>query len=182
MAGAWTSTALAQGPGEVLKNLFLYGSPSAPPPSPTRPEDVDCPRVTIPEGGAALRAYSGGRTGAPEALRHQLSIVDVARECLGQPDGSILVKVGVEGRALIGPAGSAGQFDAPIRIVIKRGEKVLASRGQRAAVAIRPGELQGSFVAVEDRIVVPPDTGDFDIEVSLGGQVPAERPARRARR
>ena len=182
MAAGWSGAVSAQGFGDTLKNILLYGGPNAPPPSPAQPEDVDCPRVTIAEGGAALRAYSGGRTGSPEALRHQISIVDVARQCLGQPDGSILIKVGVEGRALIGPAGSGGQVDAPVRVVIKRGEKILASRGQRIAVAIRPGEMQGSFVAVEDRIIVPPATSDFDIEVSLGGQPTPERPVRRTRR
>jgi hypothetical protein len=172
----------AQGIGETLKNMLLYGGPAAPEPAPLKPEDVECPRVTIAVGGASLRTYSGGRTGSPEALRHQISIVDVARECLGQPDGSIRLKVGVEGRALIGPAGSAGQVDAPVRVVVKRGEKVLASRAQRVAVPLRPGALQGSFMAIEDGLVVPPDAGDFDIEVSLGGPLPAARPARPAQR
>ena len=139
---AWSAAASAQSVGTTLKNILLYGSPT-PPPSASNPDEVDCPRVTIADGGAALRAYSGGRTGAPEALRHQLSIADVARECRGQPDGSVLVKVGVEGRALIGPAGTGGRFEAPVRVVVKRGDKVLASRAQRAAVEVPAGQLQG---------------------------------------
>jgi hypothetical protein len=174
------SPALAQGLGDSLKNLFIYGSPSAPPPSPQKPDEIECPKVTIADGGAALRAY-GGRTGAPEALRHQISIVDVARECLVQADGTIVVRVGVEGRALIGPAGGAGRFDAPVRIVVKSGDRVLAARAQRAAVTVPAGQMQASFVVVEDRIVVPPGT-DFEIEVGLGGPMPAERPSRGARR
>ncbi len=180
MLGLGTSPALAQGIGDRLKNLFIYGSPSAPPPGPQKPDEIDCPKVAIADGGAALRAY-GGRTGVPEALRHQISIVDVARECLVQADGSIIVRVGVEGRALIGPAGGAGRFDAPVRIVVKSGDRVLAARAQRAAVTIPAGELQASFVVVEDRIVVPPAT-EFDIEVGLGGPMPSERPSRGARR
>ena len=91
-------------------------------------EVKDCPRVDVTEGGAALRTYAGGRTGSPEALRSQLTISNVARECIGRPDGTIVVKVGVEGRALIGPAGAPGRFDAPIHVVVKRGERVFANR------------------------------------------------------
>ncbi len=94
-----------------LKNLFYGGAP--PPSAPDAPPEVDCPAVTIAEGGAALRSYTGGRTGSPEALRNQLSIVNVARECVGRRDGSIVVKVGVEGQALIGPAGSADSSTRP---------------------------------------------------------------------
>lgn len=165
--------------GNFFRNLFMYGGPTPPPAAPDAPAEVDCPAVTIAEGGAAVRSYAGGRTGSPEALRSQLSIVNVARECVGQRDGSILVKVGVEGQALLGPAGSAGQLDTPVRVVVKRGDKVLANRARRATVAIPSGQLHGSFVVVEEGIVVPPKTGDFDIEVALGGSAPAERSRRR---
>ena len=179
---------LAPGPGSAssgggsnfFRNLFSYGGPTVPPEAPAAIE-VDCPAVTIAEGGAALRSYTSGRTGSPEALRNQLSIVNVARECVGRPDGSIVIKVGIEGQALIGPAGSAGQFEAPVRFVIKHGDKVLANRARRITVAVPQGQLYGNFAVVEDGLTVPPNTSNFDIEVGLGGAAPAERPARRSR-
>ena len=171
---------LASSGGGFFRNLFLGGASPPPATSEATPE-VDCPTVTIMDGGAALRSYAGGRTGSPEALRNQLSIVNVARECIGRPDGSIVVKVGVEGQALIGPAGSAGQFDTPVRFVIKRGDKVLANRARRASIAVPQGQMSGSFVVVEDGLTVPPNTGEFDIEVGLGAPLPTERPARKAR-
>ena len=173
------SSASGSGGSNFFRNLFTYGGPTVPPSAPEAAAEVDCPSVAIMPGGAALRSYAGGRTGSPEALRNQLSIVNVARECIGQPDGSVLVKVGVEGRALIGPAGSGGQLEAPVRFVIRRGDKVLANRARRATVALAQGEMQGSFVVVEDGLVVPPKTGDFDIEVGLGGSGAVERRARR---
>jgi len=169
------------GASNFFRNLFMYGGPTVPPAAPDPSAEVDCPQVDIAPGGAALRTYTGGRTDSPEALRSQLSIVNVARECIGRPDGSILVKVGVEGRALIGPAGSGGQLDAPVRFVLKRGGTVLANRARHAAVALAPGELQGSFTVVEDGLVVPPNTGEFEIEVALGSAAAAERP-RKGRR
>jgi hypothetical protein len=170
--------ASAQGIGDRLRNLFgssdAKGASAAPP---SGIEVPDCPRVDIIEGGSALRTYAGGRSGSPESLRSQLTIVDIARECIGQPDGSIVLKVGVEGRALVGPAGSAGRFDAPVRFVVKRGDQFFANRVRRVAVVVPPGETQATFVAVEENIVIPPGAGEFDIEVGLGagaGGTPAK--------
>ena len=174
------SSTSSDGGGSILRTIF-YGGTTVPP-SMTVSAQVDCPAVTIAPGGAALNSYAGGREGSPEALRSQLSIANLARECVGRPDGSILVKVGVEGRALVGPAGSGGRFEAPVRFAIKRGEQILASSTRRADVALSPGQAQGSFVVVEEGLIVPAGTGDFDIEVALSGAGAAERPARRARR
>jgi hypothetical protein len=176
-----SSTSSEDSAGKKFANLIFYGGTTVPASGAGLVAAVPCPAVTIASGGAAINSYAGGREAGPEALRSQLSITDVARECTGRPDGSIIVKVGVEGRALVGPGGSAGRFEAPVGFAIKRHERVLASATRRAAVALSPGETQGTFLVVEDGLVVPPNTDDFDIEVGLGGSG-AERPARRARR
>jgi len=183
LATAAVSPALASsGRGSnFFRNLFSGGASPAPA-APEGPPQAGCPQGTVFEGGAALRSYAGGRTGSPESLRNQLSITNLARECVLRPDGSILVKVGVEGQALIGPAGSSGQFDAPVRFVIKRGDTVLANKARRTTVTVPQGQMSANFVVVEDGLTVPPNTGGFDIEVGLGGPAPAERPARKARR
>lgn len=176
---AFAGPAAAQGVGDALRNLMRYGSLTEPPAAPpTAVEMADCPRVDVVEGGAALQSFAGGRP-SPDALRSQLTISNVARECIRQPDGSVVVKVGVEGRALIGPAGSAGRFDAPLRIVVKRGDQVFANRLRRVPITVPQGEAHASFVTVEEGIVVPPGTGDFDIEVGLGGA--GEKPAKAQR-
>jgi hypothetical protein len=95
----------------------------------------------------------------------------LARECVGQPDGSTLVKVGIQGRALVGPGGGAGRFDVPVQIVVKDGSTVLANRARRAAVAIPAGGTQASFTLVEGNIVVPANAANtFDILVGLGSR------------
>jgi hypothetical protein len=175
--GACSSTGSGEG-GNALQNLLLYGGPTVPPAAP-RPaiEVADCPPVTVGEGGAALRAVAGGEG----AIRSQISIANVARECTGREDGSIVVKVGVEGRALLGPGGSPGRFEAPVTIELKRGERVLSRRTVRAPVTIPSGRFEQNFVIVEDNFVVPPETGEFDIEVSLGGSGGSPARTRRGR-
>ena len=180
---ATSAPAAAQSIGETLGNIFKFGGTTVPKEAPREAGDAYCPTVGIIEGGAALRAYSGGKVGEPAALRHQLSIGQLARECVEQPDGSILVKVGVEGRALLGPAGQPGRFDAPVTFVIKRGERVFTSRTQRVSVSVPAGDTQASFVTVQDGLVVPPGVGEYEIDVGLGagaGEKP-ERPAKRRR-
>ncbi|MBV9076362.1 MAG: hypothetical protein JO048_02630 [Methylobacteriaceae bacterium] len=163
----------AQDIGETFRNLFLFGGTTVPPAAGKPDLDVfDCPPVTVSEGGAARKVGS-----------NQVTIANVARECRGREDGATLVKVGIEGRALLGPGGASGRFDAPVTIQLKRGDTVLASRSARAAVAIPPGETSKNFIVIEDNFVVPAGTGEFDIEVSLGGPGrPAPTRSRRATR
>ncbi|HZH51393.1 MAG TPA: hypothetical protein VEZ16_05870 [Microvirga sp.] len=150
--------------GSTLGNMLTFAGPTVPPP--VRPEiaDVYCPPVEVAEGGAALRSLAGGET-----LRSQISIANLARECIGQPDGTTLVKVGVEGRVLLGPGGSAGRYDVPVRIAVKSGSRVIASRVRRTAAAVPAGDTQASFAVIEEGIVVPAaDANTFEIEVGLG--------------
>jgi hypothetical protein len=147
--------------GSTLRNLFLYGGTTVPPAAQKPPEDdVECPIVDVIEGGSSLRAYIG------QTLRHQLSIVQTARECSAGVNGGTRLRVGVEGRILLGPGGASGRFDAPMRVRVKQGDKVVFDRTQRVMAEVPGGASQGSFVTIEDNINVP--AGDFEIEVGLG--------------
>lgn len=159
-------------------NMFAFGQATAPPVQTGGPLPAqECPAVSVAPGRSAIRNGEG------ESLRSQIAISNVARECLENPDGSITVKVGVEGRALLGPAGGGGgRFDVPVSFAIKRGDAVVAARGARASVAIPPGEGGANFVVVEGGMVVPKGTGEFDIEVGLGGSGAATGRRRRAAR
>jgi hypothetical protein len=150
-------------PGEggfgVGDALLLAGT-SVPPPAPAQLDEVYCPPVTVFDGGAAIQARGS-----------QVALGRLARECVGQPDGSTLVKVGIQGRTLVGPGGGAGRFDVPVQIVVKDGSTVLANRARRAAVAIPAGGTQASFTLVEGNIVVPANAANtFDILVGLGSR------------
>jgi hypothetical protein len=145
--------------GASLGNMVLFAGTTVPPARPAEIEDVYCPPITVAAGGSSLQAGGG-----------QIVIGQMARECVGQPDGSTLVKIGVEGRALMSSGGS-GRYSAPIHMVVKNGSTVLANRSRAVGVAIPAGDTQGSFSIVEDGIVVPPSAvNSFEIEVGLGGR------------
>ncbi|MGO4523683.1 hypothetical protein AB4097_02330 [Microvirga sp. 2MCAF35] len=129
--------------------------------------DVYCPTVDVVDGGAALQVRGGGEEGS---IRSQVTLGEIARECIGQPDGSTLVKIGVEARALLGVGGASGRYDVPLHIVVKDGSTIFADRSRRVAAAIPAGQTQTTVSVIEDGIVVPPSyANSFEIEVGLGG-------------
>lgn len=159
----------AGGGTSTLRNILRYGTASEPPVAQAAgpQEALDCPAVLVIEGRSAIRQGS-----------NQVSISNVARECIERQGGSVAVKVGVEGRALLGPGASTGRFDVPVAFVIRRGDQVIASRVKRVSVAIAAGQTQAPFVVVESDMIVPAGTGEYDIEVGLGGAAPAVSAAR----
>ena len=162
--------------GSTLGNMVMLAGTTVPPARQAQISDVYCPPITVMDGGAAIQVYAGGRVGDATGLRSQVTLGQLARECVGQPDGSTLVKIGVEGRALLGVGGSAGRYDVPLQIVVKSGSRVFANRSRRMAVAIPAGDTQTSFSVIEDNIVVPPaDANTFEIEVGLGAQAAGRR-------
>lgn len=165
--------ASAQGFGDTLRNLWPFGGNAAPGQTvPPAPDDVVCPRVGVIEGGSALRQGSGA------TIRHQISISDLARECTERTDGSTVVKVGVELRALLGTGGGgSARSEVPVRFVVKRGDQVFASRVRRVTVSIPSGDTQGTATVVEDGLVVPPGVTDWEVQVGLGAA--ERRPQRR---
>ncbi len=50
-------------------------------------------------------------------LKYQGSFVRFAREC-SVADGNMIAKIGVEGRIVLGPAGSPGRADIPLRFAV----------------------------------------------------------------
>jgi hypothetical protein len=165
--------------GSTVGNMILFAGPTVPPPMPRQNEDVYCPKIEIPDGGAAIQAYSGGRVGDASGLRSQISLGDLARECTGNQDGTTSVKIGVEVLALLGAGGGAGRYEAPVNIILKRGDTVIANRSRRVAIAIPGGDVQGRATLVEEGIVVPAADADaFDIEIGLGGGAKSTRSRR----
>jgi len=169
--------------GNSALNVLMFQS-TTPPPADQLPKDDDqnqplvCPEVIISDGGAAIRAQAGQDS---SGLRYQISITNVARECTQTGKDTFRLKVGVEGRVLLGMAGSPGNYGATLTTTVMRGTTVLAKRSSRVGATIPSGQGGADFTHVEEGIMVPAGQGDVDIFVSLGGGGPAA-PARKRRR
>jgi hypothetical protein len=155
-----------------------------------RAESV-CPEVDIRQGASTLIVPPGGADAF--SLRYQGSIGEMAREC-SVSGGIMRIKVGIEGRVLVGPAGAPGQIEVPLRYaVVKEGPepKTVVSKFTKFPVTIPEGQQNVIFTHVDNDIAFPMPPG-LEIEAyvvyvgfdPLGDkQQPAKKPqAKPARR
>lgn len=154
--------------GSSLANIMRFGTAAPlPVPAPVA-EELECPPVSIAPGGAALRIGAGA---GAEGVRSQITVTDVVRECARAADGGVIMKIGAEGRVLVGPAGSAGSLGATLRIEVRKGDQILANRNVRVGATVPSGQAQASWVHVEQGIAVPGSafrtSGDIDVFVTL---------------
>lgn len=167
--------------GNTALNVFMFQS-TTPPPADQLPKDSEedpliCPDVIISDGGAAIRAQAGQDS---SSLRYQVSITNVARQCTPTGNGTFRLKVGVEGRVLLGPAGSPGSYGGTLTTTVMRGTSTIGKRSARVGATIPSGQSGADFTHVEEGIMVPAGKGDIEIFVGLGGGGSAA-PARRRR-
>jgi hypothetical protein len=80
--------------------------------------DLNCPAVEVRRGAATLTIGPGGERTAM-TLKYQGSFTRFAREC-SVVDGNMIAKVGVEGRIVLGPAGSSDRIQVPLRFAVVR--------------------------------------------------------------
>lgn len=188
VAGLSVSACVGAGsdPGDSLGNLFAFNTTS-PPPAPAAVSEarVVCPYLDVLEGGAAHRVYAGAQES--RNVRYQFSLGDVARQCRVE-NGQLLLKIGVEGKVLLGPAGAPSSFNVPVTIAVRneKNEQIVAERTYQVAASIPSGAAHTTFNVVSEDIAVP-FTGEradasYQIFVGLDGANSASNRARARRR
>src|SRR5438477_196396 len=93
------------------------------------------------------------------------------RACGGAPGigvvaGNMTMKVGVQGRVILGPAGAPGVIEVPVRLaLVQEGvePKTIWTKGYRVAVNVPPGQSNVPFVHIEEDITFPlPKPAELD--------------------
>jgi hypothetical protein len=122
---------------------------------PVAAQDINCPPVDIADDGAAVRV--GGPDNA--SVRYQFNIGDTARECDPAGPGQAALKIGVSGEVVIGPAGSAGTYNVPLRITVTHNgdNKEVFSQTYKIE-ATTDGLRAGAFRVVTEPIPLPLST------------------------
>ena len=121
----------------------------------SRDAPLQCPQIEVLDGTASVRNYgSTGQTN--DSVKFQYSMGDVARECTRAGD-QIMIKVGVEGRVLLGPVGQPGSFNVPIRIAVRResDQKPAVGKLYQVPASVAFGQTQGDFALVSEPLAVP---------------------------
>ena len=159
------------GGGNALGNLLAFNSLSAPPlQAQNKVIKVDCPAVLADDSTSSDRVFVGGSQSSDQ-VRYQYDIAQLARQC-DVENGQLAIKVGVEGRLVLGPAGAAGSFVAPVHIQIKRQSdgKVLVDKVYRTNVTVPAATGEAVFDTVSEPLVVPftREQADQDYSISVG--------------
>jgi hypothetical protein len=94
-------------------------------------------------------------------LRYQLSFGQTARECIVQ-GGTMSIKVGVQGRVILGPMGGPGKVDVPLRYAIVREgpqPRTIVTKFKRVPVVVAPDQSYVQFIDVEEALTFPMPSG-----------------------
>ncbi len=155
--------------------------------------DINCPHVEVRQGASTLTIGGDGNKSAM-ALKYQGEFTREARDC-AVVGGNLVMRIGVQGRVIVGPLGGPGQVDVPLRIAIVQetpgGARPIATKFIRIPVAVG-GNEGGLFTHVEEGMSFPLPTPmsylddyvayvGFDPLSAQAQDKPKERPAPRAR-
>lgn len=161
------STSSSPSFGDRVSNLFS-SKPAAQPAAQTpgaaaiTAADIDCPTVEIRPGASTFALSTPGAEPTALSMRYQASFGQTAREC--KLAGNVLtIKVGIEGRVVVGPAGGPGQFEVPIRYaVVQEGPepKPITTKLHWQPVTVQPGETNVSFTQIEEDLTFPLPRGN----------------------
>jgi hypothetical protein len=145
----------------------------------------DCPSIDIRTGAGTL-ALGGKPTDISAAdVRYQLTFSQLARQCTAS-GSTLVVKAGVQGRIIVGPAGGPGPVDVPLRYaVVREGAepKTIITKFKRIAAEVPSGETNIIFSDVEDGLSfpIPPKAELVAYVVYVGfdniGDAPEKKPA-----
>ena len=114
------------------------------------------------------------RTTAPTALslRYQVTFIQIARECTLR-GGNVVMKVGVQGRVIVGPAGAPGPLTLPLRSRWCRKGSSRRPSGPSSTwcrSTIPPGQPNVLFTHIEEDMSFPnPPGSDLDTYVVYVG-------------
>jgi hypothetical protein len=133
------------------------GAPQSPQ---TDDNDLTCPSVSIRPGAATYAVGASGKPAVGNELSFQATITRTARSCelIG---GQILVKIGIQGRVIVGPAGAPAAVDVPLRVaVVQEGvsPKTIATKVFQTGVQLGT-DTSVPFSLVGEDLSYPAPTG-----------------------
>src|SRR6202035_1007061 len=122
----------------------------------------NCPSVEYRQGAATMAVNSPGSENTALNLRYQASFTQTARECMLRGN-NLTIKVGVQGRIVVGPAGGPGPISIPLRYALVREglqPRTLWTKLFIVPVTIPQNQLNLPWIHVEEEMTVPLPPGD----------------------
>src|SRR6201987_2524257 len=173
---AWVPSATPPAPSQSsappslkdkIASFFSGATQKEPQPVTNADPDVECPLLDIRQGASTLTFPPPPPDGSNEAmsLKYQGMFVRAARDC-AVVNGQMLMRVGVQGRIIGGPAGGAGQIDVPLRIAVVSAPitapKTIVTRLIRIPVTIGANDPNVDFTHIEEGLSFPMPSSSSD--------------------
>jgi hypothetical protein len=176
-----------------VKGWFTGDSSQTLPAAPSRTQaslDFDCPTIDYRQGAATLTVNDSTKgDNAALDLKYQASFVKTARECDVHGD-MVTIRVGVQGRVVVGPAGGPGTVTVPLRYALVREgvePRTIWTKLFAIPVTVSMSQLNVPFIHIEEEMTVPiPSPSELAAYVVYigfdpDGLKPAEKPKPAAR-
>jgi hypothetical protein len=119
--------------------------------------EQDCPIVEVRRGASTLQAASASNTPTPNDVHYQLTFTEFARQC-SLTGSTVHMRVGVQGRVVVGPQGAPDQVDIPIRYaVIREGvePKTIVTKFRSFSLRVPASAESAVFTDIEDDLSFP---------------------------
>jgi hypothetical protein len=172
-----------------VKSFFSGSSASLEPAKNAAPSaQIDCPDVQSRQGAATVTVNAPGAETSALTVSYVGSFGQTARECIVR-GSEVTIKVGVQGRVVVGPAGAPGRIEMPLRYALVREglePKTIWTKLYMVPVDIPQGQLNLPFIHIEEDMTVPiPPKVELDNYIIYIGfdpeGVPAPKPAAKPR-
>ena len=175
-AGGVLALALGLGAcaGVSEKNVAQSTAVVTAPPKEASPSDFIkrdsyCPPIQVRQGTSTMEVYERGHEKEQAFVRYLASISQTARECTVSGD-TVSIKVGIAGRVVAGPKGSAGNITLPVRIAVVKqlgGDGPLYSQLFKIPVTLSPPSFGANYNHVEQISVQAPPS-DRNLIIFVG--------------
>lgn len=147
--------------------------------------DLTCPMVSIRPGAGTYAVGAPGKQAAGNDLAYQATITRTARSC-DLAGGQVVVKIGIQGRVIVGPAGAPDTVQIPLRVaVVQEGvnPKTIATKAFTTTAAVNgQGNVEYSLVGEDFGYPVPSANANDSYVFYVGFDPQALKPQAPVRR
>ena len=155
--GSVAPPSAAQSGSGSFSGFFGGFSAKGPQTAATSQGNVTCPPTEVRQGASTLTVSPAGEKSAM-LVKYQGEFLRTARDCT-VANGIMAMRIGVEGRVIVGPAGGPGEVDVPLRIAVVQetpgGSKPVTTKFIRIPVTLGPNDGSTLFTHVEEGLSFP---------------------------
>jgi hypothetical protein len=166
--GSTTPPAASTSPSTMdkISNFFSSSTATSPQTVAGAAQEIECPLINIRQGASTLTiGQTASSTGdvtntnnGAMAVKYQGTFVRAAREC-AVAGNDVVMRIGVEGRIIVGPAGGPGEINVPLRVAVidetPNKTRPIVTRFVQIPVSITSATDNPTFTHIEEGVSFP---------------------------